>query len=109
MTDIDPQRAVDFIRDNAAALAHAKATRIYVEEFRKTLKARIMKSCGAEAIGAQEREAYASKEYADHLHAIAAAVEEEEKLRWQMIAAQARVEVWRSTEASARMTDRAAR
>jgi hypothetical protein len=106
---IDPQKAVDFIRDSALPLAQAKANRVYCEEYRKTLKAKLMKGCGLDAIGAQEREAYAHPDYAAHLEALREAVAEEEKLRWQMVAAQARVEVWRSQESSARAEGRAVR
>lgn len=107
MSDIDPLLALDFIRDNATRLAQAKANRVYLDEFRKTLKARLMKSCGHEAIGAQEREAYAHDSYAQHLKALEAAVEAEESLRWLMVAAQAKVDVWRSLNASNRAIDRA--
>lgn len=108
MSDIDPLLALDFIRDNATRLAQAKANRVYVEEFRKTLKARLMKSSGQEAIGAQEREAYAHDSYAQHLLALQAALEAEEALRWLMVAAQAKIDVWRSLNASNRAIDRAA-
>jgi hypothetical protein len=104
---IDPQRAVDFIRDNAATLAKAKAERVYMEEFRKTLKAKLMKKCVDLPVTAQEREAYAHPDYEAHLLGLKEAVEVEERLRWQMVAAQARVEVWRSQEASNRAMDRA--
>lgn len=107
--DIDPIKALDFMRDNAVRLAQAKANRVYCEEFRKTLKARLMKSCGSEAIGAQEREAYAAPEYAAHLEALREAVRAEEELRWMMVAAQAKVEVWRSLESSNRAMDRGTR
>jgi hypothetical protein len=43
------------------------------------------------------------------LLALKEAVKIEESLRWQQIAAQLRVEVWRSQEASNRNIDRAAR
>ena len=108
MTDIDPNKAIDFMLVHAPKLAKAKADRIYMEEFRKTIKARLMASCSEPSLGAQERDAYASDEYENHLHALQAAVEAEEVLRWQMIAAQARVDVWRSQEASNRRIDRAA-
>lgn len=107
MKRIDPQMAVDFIRDNAAKLAKAKATRVYMEEFRKSKKALLMQTCSDLPLGAQEREAYAHADYLQVLAALRAAVEEEEELRWKMVAAQARVEVWRSQEASNRATDRA--
>lgn len=106
MSEIDPQRAVDFIRDNAQSLAEAKANRVYMEEWRKTLKAKLMKSCGLEAIGAQEREAYAHEDYQQHLSGLREAILIEERLRWQMVAAQARIEVWRSQNASNRLMDK---
>lgn len=105
--DIDPLKALDFMRDNAPKLAQAKANRVYLEEFRKSLKARLMKSCGAEAIGAQEREAYAAPDYIAHLEGLREAVQAEEELRWMMVAAQAKVDVWRSLNASNRAMDRA--
>lgn len=104
---IDPHDAVDFLLSNAEKLAQAKANRVYMEEFRKTLKAKLMKSCGVDAIGAQEREAYAHADYESHLGGLKSAVEIEESLRWKMVAAQARIEVWRSQEASNRAADRA--
>jgi hypothetical protein len=104
---IDPQKAVDFIRDNALHLAEAKGNRVYCEEYRKTLKAQLMAENEGMAIGAQEREAYANPAYESHLRALQAAVEAEERLRWLMVAAQARIEVWRSLESTARAEGRA--
>lgn len=101
--EIDPHKAVDYIRDNAPMYAMAKAHRIYVEEYRKSLKAMLMKRSMETAVNAQEREAYSNEEYREHLQAIYEAVVEEEKYRWEMVAAQARVEVWRSQEASNRI------
>lgn len=105
---IDPQKHLRRMWDNAPKLAKAKAERVYMEEFRKTLKSQLMKTCGLEAIGAQEREAYAHPDYVQHLKALQEAVEEEERLRWRMVTDQASVEVWRSQEASNRAMDRAA-
>jgi hypothetical protein len=91
--DIDPHRAVDYIRDNGQFYAKAKADRIYMEEYRKSLKAILMKRSMETAVNAQEREAYSHPEYLDLLKGLREAVEAEEKLRWDMVAAQARVEV----------------
>ena len=66
-----------------------------------------MKRSGENAVNAQEREAYAHPEYQDLLKGLREAVEAEETLRWQMVAAEARVEVWRSQEASNRAEYRA--
>jgi hypothetical protein len=93
----------------APKFAQAKGERVQVEEFRKSLKALLMKSSGVEAIGAQEREAYAHADYIAHLQGLQAAVEREEALKWRLIAAQAAIDIWRTQESSNRMTDRAAR
>lgn len=98
-------RALDFIRDTAPSYAKAKAERIYLEEFRKTKKALCMKAAetsGTNAIGAQERDAYADPEYQTVLEGLRTAVEEEERLRWLLIAAQAKIEAWRTLEANRR-------
>jgi len=105
---IDPQKHLRRMWDNAPKLAMAKASRVYMEEFRKTLKAKLMKSSGVDAIGAQEREAYAHPDYEAHLKALEEAVHQEELLKWRMVTDQASVEVWRSQEASNRAIDRAA-
>jgi hypothetical protein len=99
---IDPQKAVDFIRNNARAYAFSKAHRMYVEEYRKSLKAILMKRSKETAVNAQEREAYSHDEYREHLQAIFEAIELEETYRWKMVAAQAEIEIWRSQEASSR-------
>ena len=103
---IDPQKHLRRMWDAAPKLAEAKANRIYCEEFRKVLKAQLMKSCGLDAIGAQEREAYAHPDYAQHLKAIQEAVQIEETLRWRMVTDQASVETWRSLNASNRAMDK---
>jgi hypothetical protein len=104
--DISPFKALDFIRDNASAYAQAKAHVIYMTEYRKSLKAMLMTKCRDETIGAQERFAYAHQEYREHLMALSQAVEEQERLRWLMVAAEAKIEVWRSLESSARAEGR---
>ena len=103
----DPHKAVDYIIANAKKFAKAKSERVYLEEYRKSLKALLMKRSLEDTIGAQEREAYAHAEYQQLLQGLKAAVETEEKLRWDLIAAQARVEIWRSQEATARAEGRA--
>jgi hypothetical protein len=106
---IDPNQAIDYIIAKSGEYAQARANRIYMEEMRKTIKAELCKTAlhhGFEAVNAQEREAYSDPNYKSHLMAIKQAVEAEEKLRWMLIAAQARVEVWRSQEASNRAVER---
>jgi len=107
MRDIDPNDAIDYIIKNAEKFAKAKAERIYLEEFRKSKKAILMKESFEETVGAQEREAYAHPDYRELLRGLREAIEIEEKLRWDLVAAQARVDVWRSLEASNRREGRA--
>ena len=103
----DPHKAVDYIIANSKKFAKAKAERVYLEEYRKSLKAILMKRSMESAIGAQEREAYAHSEYVDLLKGLKEAVEIEEKLRWDLIGAQARVEIWRTEQANNRAEGKA--
>lgn len=110
MEKIDPNDAIDFMIANSKRYAQAKANRTYLEEYRKTMKAELCKEAlakGFEAVNAQEREAYADPDYKAHLLAIKAAIEQEEQLRWMLVAAQARIDVWRSMEASNRAIEKA--
>jgi hypothetical protein len=100
---IDPHDAIDYIIKNGGKFAQAKANRVYAEEYRKSLKAIIMKRSLETAVNAQERDAYSDPEYIALLEGLREAVEVEEKLRWDLIAAQARVEVYRTQEASKRV------
>ena len=68
-----------------------------------------MKQSTESTSAAQERDAYAHPEYLALLEGLKHAVETEEQLRWTLIAAQARVEIYRTQEASNRMQDKAAR
>ena len=105
----DAHKAVDFIINQAPIFAQAKANRIYLEEWRKSKKALLMKESPESSAVAQERDAYAHHEYKELLDGLKEAVKVEEQLRWQMVAAQARIEVIRSEESSARAEGRAVR
>lgn len=105
----DPNKAVDYIIANAPRFAAAKASRIYLEEFRKSKKALLMGSCTEKAVNAREQFAYSHPDYVTLLDGLKAAVEQEERMRWEMVAAQMRVEIWRSQEASNRTQDRSTR
>ena len=107
---IDPQAAVDFMIAKSKAYAIAEANKVYMEEYRKTIKAEQMIEAELrdhKTAVMQEREAYASPKYKEHLKALQQAVEVREELRWMLIAAQARIEVWRSQEASSRAEGKA--
>lgn len=103
----NPHDAVDYILLNGKKFAKAKAERVYLEEYRKSLKAILMKRSLESAIGAQEREAYAHEDYQQLLLGLKDAIEIEEKLRWDLIGAQARVEIWRTEQANLRAEGKA--
>ena len=107
MSERDPHLAVDYIITNAKKFAKAKAERVYLEEYRKSLKAILMKRSMESAVNAQEREAYSHPEYVSLLEGLKEAVEIEEKLRWDLIGAQARVEIWRTEQANNRAEGKA--
>jgi len=101
-----PYKAIEFILENAPKYAEAKAQRIYLEEFRKTKKALLMKQAlemGFESAVAQEREAYAHHEYQELLRGLQVAIEQEEALLWKLRAAQMKSDIWRSEQASERL------
>lgn len=111
MSDSDvknPELAIEYIFKHGKRYAQAKANRIYCEEYRKSLKAIIMKRSLENAVNAQEREAYSDPEYIQLLQALKEAVEIEEEIRWGLVAAQARIEVYRTQSANERAMDRAA-
>jgi hypothetical protein len=95
-------RALDYLRDNANVAAQARANRIYMEEFRKTVKAQIMSEHDDLPVNAQERNAYADSRYIKHLEALKQAVYEDERHRFLLSAAEAKIEAWRTQQATER-------
>jgi len=101
-----PYKAIEFIIENSAKFGEAKAQRIYLECFLKTKKALLMKEAlelGFESAVAQEREAYASVDYQLLLKGLQVAIEKEETLKWMLVAAQMKADIWRSEQASERL------
>ena len=106
METINPHKAINFMMENAKAYAQAKAEVTYLEEFRKSKKAMLYGSAMGKTVTDRENQAYSHPEYLELLEGLKAAVEEAERLRWMLVAAQARIDVWRSQEASNRGLDR---
>jgi hypothetical protein len=105
--DTSPNKAVEFIIKQSGVFAEAKANRTYIENYLRSAKSKLMLESSASSIAAKEMEAYATDDYITLLKGLKEAVETEEKLKWQLIAAQARIEIWRSQEATNRTIDRA--
>ena len=99
----EPTKAIQYLIDTAPLYAKSKADRMFLEEFRKSRKAQLASQAGTEVLGKQETFAYAHPEYIQILEGIREAVEKEETYRWMMTAAQAKIEVWRTQQYSARL------
>ena len=96
ITDSDIEKAVEWLISNASKAAQAKANRIYLEEYRKVVKAQCMKASEESAIGAKEADAYSDPKYIHHLTVMQDAIEEDEKLTFLRKAAEAKLEAWRT-------------
>lgn len=111
MNQKDINDAVDYLYTHGRKFAEARSHRVYLEEFRKSQKAMLMKAALAEgrakSAAVAEIEAYADPVYIEVLKGLEAAVEAEETYRWGLVSAQARIDVWRSQEASNRAFDKA--
>lgn len=106
METINPHDAVNFMIKNAKAYAQAKAEVTFIEQFRKSKKAILFSEAMGNTIAEKEAYAYKHPEYLELLDGLREAVEEAERLRWLLVAAQARIDIWRSQEASNRNIDR---
>jgi hypothetical protein len=93
-------------RDKGALFAKARAMRGYLDDFKKSKFALLMRDAevqGYKTAAAQEREAYASEVYhKTMLEAVRDAVEEEERLRFDMKADEMAFEAWRTMKADER-------
>ena len=94
--------AINFILTNAPKYAQSKATRVQLEEYRKSKKA-ILMSNEEGTLGAKEMYAYAHADYVALLFEIKEAITQEEELRWKLEAAKLRVEVFKVEEYTKRM------
>lgn len=101
ITDEQAERANDFIRDNAREYAQVTAQREYLDEYLKIKEASLMEDVeGPE----HERKSYA-RSHPDYLQIIEgrkAAREKELELKWKLVAAQTKIDMWRTMEASNR-------
>lgn len=93
------------LRVKTRDLADAAALRYQLENARKSVLAVAMKTAegrGAKTAAHQERDAYASDEYATWLRGATEAVRRHEQLRLEFELVRLRVEVWRTRESTKR-------
>lgn len=108
MDEISPFLALDFIRDNAKKLGHLKGAVYANTELRKVKKARLMlMATDLKTQSEKEAYAYAQESYEQHILFTESVIADYEALRVLMVAAEAKIEVWRSLESSARAEGRA--
>jgi hypothetical protein len=94
----DIEKALDFLRDSAETAAINRSNRVYIEEYRKSLKAQLMSENLDMPVNAQEREAYKNVSYVTHLEAMKEAIYQDEKLRFLMEAAKIKISAWQTME-----------
>jgi hypothetical protein len=97
-------------RDRVPEYSQAKANRTYLEEFKKSKLAILMKAAevkGYKTSAAQEREALADPEYQQLLLGLQAAIEAEERVRYDMRRIEMQIEIWRTVRADERMERKA--
>jgi hypothetical protein len=101
MLEIDPNKCVAYIMENAPKFAQAKAERVFIENYLRTVKSRLMnKEDGT--LGNKEAYAYAHADYEEQLKGLRAATEKEESLKFMLVAAQMRFDTWKTNQFTAR-------
>lgn len=104
------EKLLNQYRGASDLFAQAKASRGYLDEYRKSLIALLMRdaeSKGVKTSSAQERDALAHPSYTDHLSALRTATEREETLRYHIKQIEMEIEVWRTEQANERFERKA--
>jgi hypothetical protein len=104
------ERLMQEYREHVTDYSKARARRTYIEEFKKSKLALLMRQAdrdGFKSAVSQEREALASDEYIELLDALEIAVEAEERLRYDMRRIEMEAEVWRTLRADERFEKKA--
>lgn len=103
ISDKDAEKAILWIKTNAEEAANARANRIYQEEQRKAVIARLA-SCAPHGTSesARDRLARGNEEYNEHLRTLRESVFVDEKYRRLYEAAQAQIDIYRTQESTRR-------
>jgi len=103
ITEEEVEKCLDFKRDMAVSIAQSMHDKVQIENFRKAKLALLFfKAPSHFKIGEKEHWAYAHEEYQEVIAGLAAAVQEHERLRQLISAADAKIEVWRTIQANHR-------
>jgi len=96
MSDFNPAQAADAIRWQGEIYAKSKAERVYLEQFRKSKKAILFSKAPDGTVESKNSYAYSHNEYTQLLEGLRAAIEIEEKAKFQLKALELRIEIWRT-------------
>lgn len=100
------EKATQYLVDSAIPMAEAKGELVLRENMLRAVKATAMRHSGETSAAAQEREAYASDQYAEAVMALQRASLEYEKYRALREAARMKIEMFRSINANQRGAER---
>jgi hypothetical protein len=109
MKEFDPHNAYDMIENVKRKYAEAEGLAAGLEAKKKAIIAIMMKKSNEQSLGAQEREAYASAEYAEYCNQIGEATANKTLLKLEIAQAQMEFEAWRSEQATNRNIERMTR
>lgn len=99
--------ALDYLRKNAEADAQARAERLYMELWIKTVLAQEQAKIKASSVAAAEVGARVSENYVASLAAYKAAVYEDERRKFMRGAAESKIEAWRTQSSNHRAEGKA--
>jgi hypothetical protein len=102
ITQDEVEASVTYLQVTAEQSARARANRVVLEHGLKRIKALGMMAHKSLPVTAQEREAYASPEYETALDGLRQAVFEDERHKALRTAHEAKIEAWRTAEATRR-------
>ena len=109
MKEFDPHNAYDTIERIKKQYAQAEGLAAGLEAKKKAIIAIMMKKSGEQSLGAQEREAYGSAEYAEYCEQIGEATANKTLLKLEITQAQMEFEAWHSEQATNRNLERITR
>jgi queuine/archaeosine tRNA-ribosyltransferase len=102
ITEKQVQESMDYLFDSAMPAAQARADREVLEQGLKRVKALEMRDANAKTIGERETTAYASDAYRVALEGLREAITKDETFRALRAAHAARLESWRTQQATMR-------
>lgn len=106
ISEADIEKAVDYLRDTAEPAGVARAQAEHLDEMRQVVLARIASRMNEGSETAKDRQARATVEYQEFLEGLRAAREADYTFRNHRASALAKIDAWRSQEASRRGVDR---